>query len=210
MRTMIRANEMDLGNNQKFNAYNNPSMRSADLSERNPVSEILATEGYENMSIFLQELGLASDQNVVILSSQHHYYYDEEEMKNVKTIINLKVLNQVKELKSLLNSIFSILGQNSYFIGCFVDNKRINGYELGINSSASRDRDSFDYLENGIVSHIPFINMLYSIMDLKTNKFMSFESVSTILEEHGFKVLDMKEINGLTYFHSQKVGSTDK
>jgi hypothetical protein len=27
-----------------------------------------------------------------------------------------------------------------------------------------------------------------------------------MLRVHGFKIMEMKEVNGLTYFHSQKVG----
>jgi len=84
------------------------------------------------------------------------------------------------------------------------------GCELRSNSSASQNKINFDDLENGIVSDNPYIKMLYSIMDSKTNKFMSVRSVSTMLEDHDLKVSDMKEFNVLTYFHSQKVGSTDK
>ena len=84
------------------------------------------------------------------------------------------------------------------------------GCELRSNSSTSKNKISFDDQENGIVSHNPFINMLYSIMDSKTNKFISVRSVSTILEAHDFKVLDMKEFNELTYFHSQNVSYTYK
>jgi hypothetical protein len=45
-------------------------------------------------------------------------------------------------------------------------------------------------------------------MDLKTNNYLSEESVALMLGVHGFKVIDMKEVNGLTFFHSQKVGNT--
>jgi hypothetical protein len=43
-------------------------------------------------------------------------------------------------------------------------------------------------------------------MDSKTNNYLSEERVSSMLGVHGFKVIDMKEVNGLTFFHSQKVG----
>jgi hypothetical protein len=42
-------------------------------------------------------------------------------------------------------------------------------------------------------------------MDSKTDAYMSESSVSLMLGVHGFKIMDMKEINGLTFFHSQKV-----
>jgi hypothetical protein len=51
--------------------------------------------------------------------------------------------------------------------------------------------------------------MLYSLMDSKTNKYMSGRIVTLLLEDHGFKVLDMTELNGLTYFCAQKVKSDE-
>jgi hypothetical protein len=207
MRNRITVNEPDVINNQNVNSLINLSGASKNLVENNFVSEILAAEGREDFVNYIQGLGLDKDPDVIFLSSLHHYYYDAEEMKNVKTVINLKELNQVKQIKSFLHSIFHILPQKSNFIGCFVDNKKVNAYEIKNNSSSCQGMISSDEVENGIVSHIPFLNMLYSLMDSKTNKFMSGSSVSLMLEEYGFKVLNMKEINGLTYFHSQKVGS---
>lgn len=207
---MIAANELDLIKNQKIKAYINMAGKSVDSLEKNPVADILRAEGCEDFLEYIYQLGLNNDPNMVVLSSQHHYYYDDEEMKNVGTVINLKELNQVKEIKSFLESISYILPQNSNFIGCFVDNKKVNGYELRSNSSSSDKKINYDDLENGIVSHIPFVNMIYSFMDLKINKYLSERSVEDMLEEIGFKVLNMKEINGLTYFHSQKTGSTEK
>jgi hypothetical protein len=209
MRNRISIYEPDIINNQTIRSLINLGGTSNNLVETNFVSEILTAEGREDFVKYFEGLGLANDPNVIFLSSQHHYYYDAEEMKNVKTVINLKELNQIKQIKSFLRSIFHILTPKSHFIGCFVDNKKVNGYELKTSSSLYQTKISFDEVENGIVSQIPFLNMLYSIMDSRTNKFMSDGSVSLMLEDHGFKVLDMKEINGLTYFHAQKVGSSD-
>ena len=47
------------------------------------------------------------------------------------------------------------------------------------------------------------------MIDSKTNKYMSERSVSLLLGEHGFKVLDMTEIDGLTYFCAQSLRTAD-
>lgn len=198
-------NNTDVINNQIINSFNNRSGSSIDLIGKSRVFEILAAEDRENFVNYIEWRGLAKDQNLVVLSSQHHYYYDAEEMKNVSTVINLKELNQIKHIKNFLHSIFHILPHRSNFIGCFVDNKKINGYILRNGPSSVHDRRSYNEVENGIVSRIPFINMLFSFMDSKTNKYMSQRSVSLLLEGHGFKVMDMTELNGLTYFHAQKI-----
>ena len=209
MRNRITIDKQDVINNQRINTLTNLGGTSIDLIKNNPVFEILAAEGCENFISYIEWLGLAKDPSLVVLSSIYHYYYDAEEMKNVKTIINLKELNQIKQINSFLHSIFRILPQKSDFIGCFVDNKKINGFALKNNSSSYHNTKSFDDIENGIVSRIPFLNMLYSLMDSKTNRYMSGRTVTLLLEDHGFKVLDMTELNGLTYFCAQKVRSAD-
>lgn len=66
-----------------------------------------------------------------------------------------------------------------------------------------------DPRENGNVSDIPFINLITGLFDMRTRKFIPAGSVEAILAEHGFKVSDMKEIDGITYFHAHKSGSAD-
>jgi hypothetical protein len=210
MRSALRANAMDVVNNQKINTYVNLGKKSADNVEDSPPSRILISEGSAYFSEYIEEEGLAGDPNIIVLSSHHHYYYDADEIKNVKTVINLKELNQVKELKILLQSVYQLLPPGSNFIGCFVDNRKFNAFETRNHLSSSRKQAEHEDLEeNGIVSNIPFINMIYSFMDLRTNKYMSARSVKETLRDNRFKVLNMKEINGLTYFHAQKSGSDD-
>jgi hypothetical protein len=209
MRNRIAINKQYVINNHRINTLTKLDNTSIDLIKNNPVFEILTAEGSENFISYIEWLGLAKDPNLVVLSSIYHYYYDAEEMNNVKTVINLKELNQIKQINSFLHTIFHILPQKSHFIGCFVDNKKINGFALKNNSSSYHKTRSSDDIENGIVSRIPFLNMLYSLMDSKTNKYMSGRIVTLLLEDHGFKVLDMTELNGLTYFCAQKVKSDE-
>lgn len=209
MENRVAIEQMNVVKNQLINPYFNHRNTSIDLIRNSPVSEILTAEGHENLVNYLKRLGIDEGQNQVVLSSQHHYFYDAEEIKFVKTVINLKELNQIKHVKSFLHSIFNILPYNTSFIGCFVDNKKFNGYELRDNVSSYRNHRSYEDIENGIVSRFPFLNMLYSLMDSKTNKYMSRRSVSILFRDHGFKILDMTELNGLTYFHAQKVRSAE-
>jgi hypothetical protein len=166
----------------------------------------LVTEGGEDFYNYVNRIGLAKDPNLIVLSSMHSYYYDTEEMNNAKTVINLKELNQIKEIKSLLQSYLNFLPNSCNFVGCFVNNKKIERYVLRNNSGSRENKKNFEAIELGIVSRFPFINRLYSIMDLKTNIYMSERSVTLLLKDYGFKVMDMTEFNGRTYFHSQKVG----
>jgi hypothetical protein len=207
MENRIAVNIQDVINNQKIIALFKLGRTSNYFIENNPVYEILTAEGGEKFYNYIDWLGLVKDPNLVVLSSLHNYYYDAEEMNNVKTVVNLIELNHLKHIKRLLHSIFHTMPQKSNFIGCFIDNEKINGYVLRNNSSSYHTKRSIDSIENGIVSQNPFINMLYCIMDSKTINYMSKRSVYLLLKSHGFKIMDMTELNGLTYFHSQKIRS---
>jgi hypothetical protein len=204
MRNSIAIEKLDVINNQRIDVRINLGNTSIDLVKGNSVFEILTVEGGENFSGYIELLGLQKDPNLVVLSSLHHYYYDAEEMVNVKTVINLKELNHIKKIKDFLHSIFHILPIYCNFIGCFVDNKKQSGFVLSNGPTDFHYKRNSDAIENGIVSSSPFLNMIYSLIDSKTNKYMSERGVSQLLEDHGFRVLNMTELNGLTYFQAQK------
>ncbi|MCJ7447988.1 MAG: hypothetical protein MUO72_09855 [Bacteroidales bacterium] len=198
MRNNLQIHQSKIVDNQEFNTFTNLGETGIDLVKNNPLSKSLAAEGRENFFNYIEWLGLDKNPDLIVISSHHHYYYDAEEMKKIKTVINLIELNQMKEIRSFLHSIFHILPPDSNFIGCFVDNKKKNGFVLRENSLDSLA------IENDIVSRNPFLNMIYSIMDSRINKYMSGRNVTLLLEDHGFKVLDMTELNGLTYFRAKK------
>ena len=209
MRNGITIKELDIINNQRINSLVNQGNSSLDLIKNYPVVKSLANEDCENFVTYIEKLGLAKDPNLVVLSSQHHYYYDAEEMTNVKTVVNLKELNQIKEIKELLHSIFQILPPKCNLVGCFVNNKKQSGFTLNTTPSDSYYKRNSDAIENGIASSSPFLNMIFNMIDSKTNKYMSERSVSMLLREHGFKVLDMTDLDGLTYFCAQSLRSAD-
>jgi hypothetical protein len=179
-----------------------------DLVKANAVNKILDKEVGQVFARYIDQQNI-TDSNLVVLSSSHHYYYDAEEMINVQTIVNLTELNQVKQLKEFLHSIFHILPPKCKFIGCFVNNKKQDGFVLNAGPEDSYYKRNSDAIENGIASSSPLLNMIYSMIDLRTNKYLSERSVQLLLEEHGFKVTNMTEIDGLTYFCAQSLRSAD-
>ncbi len=204
MRNSIAIDKLDNINNQRINSLVNLGTGSVDSVKNSSGLETLTAENSENFASYIELLNIDKDANIVVLPSLHHYYYDAEEMSNVKTMINLKELNQIKQIKDFLHSIFHILPPNCNFIGCFVDNKKQNGFVLSNGPSDYHYKRNSDAIENGIASSSPFLNMIYSMIDSKTNKYMSERSVTLLLEDNGFNVLNMTEINGLTYFLAQK------
>jgi hypothetical protein len=186
----------------------NQALSSLDLDIANEAVDNLITEGGADFYNYVKRIGLSKDPGLIVLSSQHSYFYDNEEMNQAKTVINLTELNKIKEIKVLLQSYLNFMPQQCNFVGCFVNNKKFGNYDLRNNSSGRLNTKTSDAVELGIVSRYPFINMLYSLMDLKTNTYLSEKRVSLMLGFYGFKVLDMSELNGLTFFHSQKIKNT--
>jgi hypothetical protein len=152
----------------------------------NPGMQKLIAEGDENFYNYLHRQGLINEPNLVVLPSSNHYYYDNNEMKGVTTLINLKKLNMINHLDSFLNTVSDVLSPKTNFVGCFYDSNTQKETKL-----ATR-------------MYKRFINFL----DSKTDNEIDKKDVSRLLESSGYKVIDMTEINGLTYFRTQNLGLT--
>ena len=199
--------KLKINRGARTNTYLGQLARSIVLPVASEAIDKLITEGGEMFYNYLNSIGLSNDPTLIVLSSIHHYYYDSEEMNHAKTVVNLKELNRIKEIKSLLYSHLHFLPERCNFVGCFVNNNKIARFEIRKGSTSSEKNIKSDDVELGIVSRFPFINRLYSLMDSKTNSYMSKRSVALMLAVHGFKVMDMTEYNGITFFHSQKIGN---
>jgi hypothetical protein len=143
----------------------------------------LNQEDLEDLFQYLENFNLSAKPDLLILYPKNHYYYDEDDLKNVGTLINLKKLNHIKDLDEFLRTLVNILPPDVSFIGCFSESKTKNwiGFFSGLSSR--------------------FVDLL----DLKTNRNMKKNEVSELLTKYGFKVVDMTEMKGLTYFYSQVV-----
>ena len=180
-----------------------PGIRKRDNSGRSSLVRLLdelSEKARQDLFSFLEHIGLASDTHMLVIPSTRHFFYDAEELKEIKTVINLKQLNHVKDIKEFLRTVSEILPHRSNFVGCFVDNRA----QRGFSDDAGRQTDKTEAYENGIESRIPFINRMYSLMDLRTNRYLSRRSVTTLLSEHGFQIVGMTEMNGMTYFYTKK------
>jgi hypothetical protein len=194
---------LNRGNIANLSLVNNKAILG--LSDIKDAGEMLFEEGGECFYNYVSSLGVLKEPDLIILSSKHHYYYDPEEMKNIKTIINIKELNQIKQIIPFLHACLDFLPEKSNFIGCFIDFEKLIGYAPGNLSDTYTERVNTEDQEHGLVSRLPFINIIYSIFDSKTHRYMSKKSISLLLKEYGFKVMDMTEYHNFTYFHSQKM-----
>ncbi len=165
----------------------------------------LDREARQNLINYLNEMGLVKESGMLVIPSERHYFYDADDMRNIRTVITLRQLNSIRELKSFLKQLVKLLPQESDFIGCFTDNKS-QGTFVDRRGTLSRGQAGKDEIyENGIESRIPFLNRMYQIIDLKTNHYLSRKSVRSLLADAGLEIVNMAEISGITYFHARKV-----
>lgn len=164
----------------------------------------LVREGFLS---YIELLGLSSETKMLVIPSIRHYFYEPEDLKGVSTVINLKHLNHVREMRDFLRAISEILPVSCNFIGCFIDNKSQNGFSDKYSNLPGNLSERAEAYETGIESKIPFINRMYSFIDFRTNRYLTRRSVSNMLEESGLQTISMTEINGLTYFYSKKINT---
>jgi len=101
------------------------SVKSTDLVVADEAVDNLITEGGEDFYNYVKSIGLAKDPDLIVLSSRHGYYYDVHEMKNVRTVINLKELNKIKQIKSLFKSYLHFCQIAAILSGALLTIKRL-------------------------------------------------------------------------------------
>jgi hypothetical protein len=136
----------------------------------------------KNFFGYLKRFNLSGDKNLFVLPTANHYYYDKRELRRVRTVINLRKLNLIDDIDTFLKTIFQFLPPTAKLVGCFSDNRNV-------------------FVKEGFFSGLS--ERLSNLLDLRTVHYLDKNTVYEVLERHGFKVVDMTEIDGLTYFISQ-------
>jgi hypothetical protein len=169
--------------NEKTGKVTSQVKNSPEKAIANEALDNLISEGGENFFNYVSRLGLVNDPNMVVLSSNHHYYYDYNELKDVTTVINMKKLNMIKHLDSFLSSVCNVISPKTNFIGCFAEGKNRN---IGLSTRIYRN--------------------LINFLDSKTDRDIERQDVYKLMALQGYRVMDMTEINGITYFRTQYQG----
>ena len=159
---------------------------------------------------YLDRLGLVKESGMLVIPSSRHYFYDAEDMKGIRTVITLRQLNYIREVRDFLKQITGLLPAKSNFIGCFIDNRAQGTGSEKNNNSSGQVSDKTEAYENGIESRIPFINRMYSIIDFRTNRYLTRRAVTNLLKESGLELviqplrrLALKYNFGLPMLHNQ-------
>lgn len=166
---------------QISNTGNYRQKLSDDKPVFNEINFSLTVEGGQSFFQYLKSFDLSKEQSIIIIPPNQHYFYDENDFKSVRTLLNLKKLNLIKDIDSFLQNVANILSSDTNFIGCFSENK--------------------SYTKNSLISALT--DRINRFLDSRTDHNLNKRSVSDLLEKHGFKIINMTEMHGLTFFYSQ-------
>ncbi len=177
-----------------------------DKFRNNPVYNDLVDEAGEEVFQYIEKYKLLEKHHSMILSSIRHYLFGSEEIKQVNTVISLKQINRINQIRFFLQNMNHVLPINGHFVGCFIDYKNhrqtilqnypfLWGYLLLFTHSFS----------NRIIPRIPPFSWVHSIFNDNKIKCLTASEARILLDENGFHVIDVTEINGLSYFISKKI-----
>jgi hypothetical protein len=153
------------------------------VDRQKEIYQNLVHERGDNFFYYMNMLNLEKDEDPLILSAIHHYYYDYNELKNIKTIIQIKDLNSVSDIKKFLGNVSQVLTSNTNFIGCFKDNEIHKGNLL--NSSRT-------------------INWIFNKLNFKVEHYLSRKKVIDLLTKYDLSIVDITEFDNLTYFYAKR------
>ncbi len=116
----------------------------------NILFEELTDEVREDLITYLDRMGLVGEAQILVIPSTRHYFFDAEDLRGIKTVINLKQLNYVREIREFLKKISDMLPNNSIFVGCFIDNKSQTGFSDKYSNLPRQLSEKAEAYENGI------------------------------------------------------------
>lgn len=154
------------------------------MNEGNQFYDNLVFEGSETFPEYLRQLNLENDSNLLVLSSRYHFYYDQNDLKGIKILVNLKRLNQMKHPGSFLHTLFRVLPPEANYIGCF-------------NDSRNNIKNRSAFFKPGM-----FYRKVIDLFNHRRDRRMDRNKVTRLLNSYGFRVVDIRDINEMTYFNT--------
>lgn len=157
---------------------------SGDKSAISSVLDKMVLEGGNDFYNYLSWIGLSREPKIMVLSSLHHYYYDNNDLTGIGILVNMKRLNKVTHLESFLHTLFRLLPCKSHFVGCFCRTKEEP-------EKSFRQRP------------VKFFRDLIIGSRNNSGRTLTRAGLSKLLNNNGFVLNDMTDINGMTYFCAQ-------
>lgn len=171
----------------------------------------LLNDGCEDLYTYINWMNLSENYNAIVLPATSYHYHIPEDLEDTEVLVNLKPLNLFEDLGSFLSSVLAILPEYSYFTG-FLENyaneKRMSGSDIRHDNDKIKQHvyTGEDTKSNGKPS---FLRKKMQVLYKNCIKgSLTKEGLKSLLDNSGFKVLDITVLNGKTFFYVQKQPSS--
>lgn len=164
---------------------------------------ILKDFGPEVLDLIMSNIDLNSDRSKVLRSNDLFNITSIEDP--LQSIVNLEMLNNLRRVNKYLEAINSKLIDQGLYISCAETQlqrreKFLKKYPKAINQGFLL----IDFFYKRVFPKLPLIKSLYFVVTRGHNRVMSKAEILGRLVSCGFKVIETKTINNLTYFVAKK------
>jgi lipopolysaccharide/colanic/teichoic acid biosynthesis glycosyltransferase len=162
---------------------------------------LIAQESGPRVYEYFKEYLNIEDPSVIITATSTAFNISNISGENVRAIINLKKINEVRFVNKFFETANSRLPYSGMFIGCVETNKQ--RYHRIASKFPPVLRNLviiIDLIINRILPRINFIKTLYTNLTSGAIKTVSKAEILGRLVCCGFDIIEYKEINNLTYF----------
>lgn len=144
--------------------------------------------------------------SVKILETSSRLNIESINDKRVKHIVNIKRINDIRYMNKFFESINATLEKEGLFIGCVetIDErrKRILGKRMKL---FSYPHYAIDFTIKRVFPKWVVTKKLYFFLTRGLNRVLSLPETLGRLISCGFEIVDIKEMNNLTYFVARKI-----
>jgi hypothetical protein len=170
------------------------------------VEKELLEEVNEVVVDYFKSIPFVMDQKVLYLSTIRHYIFDSATLYDVKTVLNLRLINQIAHINYFLYNTNRMLPMKGFYLGCFESRvqqknriKSVKTFSLG----------SITYLIfsffHRFLPKIPLIRSFYLFVTGGSLKCLTENDLANLLSKNGFSITHSSSIHGKTYFAAQKI-----
>jgi lipopolysaccharide/colanic/teichoic acid biosynthesis glycosyltransferase len=183
-----------------------------ELLNQNDLERAIEEESDTEVLQYISEhLDLKIHYKSIILSTGSSSYVDGVDFNNIRAIINLRKVNNIQHPNKLFRAVNTLLPDAGIYIGrleTYAERKDVIYSELG--QYFGWIFWIVDFILNRVVPRMPYLEELYYYITNGEFHAISNAEVMGRLVYCGFEIIDIRSINGLTYFVAMKTKEPHK
>ncbi len=177
-----------------------------ELLSQNELERAIEQESDNEVLKYISEhLDLKKYHKSIILSTGSSSYVDGVDFNNIRAIINLRKVNNIQHPNKLFRAVNTLLPDAGIYIGrleTYAERKKVIYSQLG--RYLGWIFWMFDFVLHRVIPRIPYLEDLYYYITNGEFHAISESEVMGRLVYCGFEIIDIRSINGLSYFVAMK------